>query len=112
MPEIALRCRKYTPTTWIMALRLTGKEIPADLRVGGKELRGQYAQHAKEQLPIRRHWFLIHKSREMLAMPDETGSPLPVIPIYPAKFPHALRSRRRAVGEKLKSFTNPPLSTG
>lgn len=50
MPEIAIRCRKYTPTAWMMALRLASKEMPAGLKVGGKELQGQYARYAKEHI--------------------------------------------------------------
>jgi hypothetical protein len=50
MPAVALRCRKYTPTEWVMALRLAGKEMPAELKVGGKELHGQYARYAKEHI--------------------------------------------------------------
>ncbi|KAF8417172.1 hypothetical protein BGX38DRAFT_1280781 [Terfezia claveryi] len=50
LPTIAMRTRTYKPNAWNMSLRVAAKEMPAELKKGGKELRGQLARYAKEHV--------------------------------------------------------------
>ena len=44
LPAIAMRIRTYKPNAWNMSLRVAGKEMPAELRKGGKEKLAKYAK--------------------------------------------------------------------
>ncbi|KAF8434420.1 hypothetical protein BGX38DRAFT_1145937 [Terfezia claveryi] len=48
LPTIAMRTRTYKLNPWNMSLRVAAKEMPAELKKGSKELRGQLAR--KEEL--------------------------------------------------------------
>ncbi|RPB24893.1 hypothetical protein L211DRAFT_848700 [Terfezia boudieri ATCC MYA-4762] len=50
IPKLALRTRTYMPNTWNTVLCLAAKEIPEELRLGGRQIKGQLVQWAKANI--------------------------------------------------------------
>jgi len=48
--ELALRIRTYVPNSCNTALYIAEKEMPAELRVGGKQMKGQFMHWAKANI--------------------------------------------------------------